>query len=215
MTSFIVIVPVLMFILSSINLLLTIKYQNDSRRIDSLRSQRDKIQAYAEKVVTACRVYLESQLLYARSRTSLEADKADGNEITVQRSTYVYGLKDAVLQNRIRLHVIMELMHIEIANSEFPNVKTKLEEMFKEFRAYSDQWDNQRMARYTDEELDAYADEVNKRIAAIVELFGRTQDQLTMSIHNTNLYADAMKHFKKATIDPLFAPITNKHRKDE
>lgn len=63
--------------------------------------------------------------------------------------------------------------------------------------------------------MDAYANEVNKRIAAIVELFGRTQDQLTLSIHNTNLYADAMKHFKKTTIDPLFAPITKKHGKDE
>lgn len=215
MTAFIVIVPVLMFILSSISLLLTIKYQNDSRRIDSLRSQRDKIQAYAEKVVTGCRIYLESQLLYVRSRNSLEADKAAGNEITTQRSTYVYGLKDAVLQNRIQLHVIMELMHIEIANSEFPKVKMNLDEMFKEFRTYSSQWDNQRMAQYTDEELDAYVNEVNNRIAAVVKLFGRTQDQLTMSIHNTNLYADAMKHFKQITIDPLFDPITKKHEKGE
>lgn len=215
MTAFIVIVPVLMFILSSISLLLTIKYQNDSRRIDSLRSQRDKIQAYAEKVVTGCRIYLESQLLYVRSRNSLEADKAAGNEITTQRSTYVYGLKDAVLQNRIQLHVIMELIHIEIANSEFPKVKMNLDEMFKEFRTYSSQWDNQRMAQYTDEELDAYVNEVNNRIAAVVKLFGRTQDQLTMSIHNTNLYADAMKHFKQITIDPLFDPITKKHEKGE
>lgn len=215
MTAFIVIVPVLMFILSSISLLLTIKYQNDSRRIDSLRSQRDKIQAYAEKVVTGCRIYLESQLLYVRSRNSLEADKAAGNEITTQRSTYVYGLKDAVLQNRIQLHVIMELMHIEIANSEFPKVKMNLDEMFKEFRTYSSQWDNQRMAQYTDEELDAYVNDVNNRIAAVVKLFGRTQDQLTMSIHNTNLYADAMTHFKQITIDPLFDPITKKHEKGD
>ena len=206
MTSFVVIIPVFMFVLSLISLLLTIKYQNDSRRISSLCSQRDSIQVYAEKVVTACRVYLESQILYVKARQKLEIDMLNGHDITIQRSNYVYELKDAVLQNRIKLHVTMELLNIEITDSEFPNVKLRLAELFYDFQRYAEHWDTD-VIQFTDDEVQQYVDDINQRISQIVYLFGQTQDQLTISIHNTNLYSNIMKHFRHVTIDPLFEPI--------
>lgn len=210
MTTFLVIVPLLMLILSIISMLLTIKYQNDSRQIDSLRSQRSSIKDYAEKLITAYRIYIESLTQYSTERYLLELALRDKKDITSSRSDYVYKLKDTVRKNRITLQVTAEIMRIEIANSEFPNVKSQLDNMFQSFETLASNWESNNPIDYTPDNIKVFQETANHQITELVILFGRTQDQLTQDIHNTNLYMDIMKRFKHVTIDPLFDRISNK-----
>lgn len=207
MTAFLVMIPILMFGLSTINLLLTIQNLQDSRRIESLKSQRSKLENYSKLLVKSAREYIDSQINYIRYRSQLEKDKLHDNAITPERSSYVYHLKDKMISNKLDLRVNIEVMSIGLTSSDYPDTQKLLFELITDLQEYSSQWDNTLYTRVNEADLEQYSDGVDERIKEMINLISQTQDQLTHKIRETNLYMDIMKRFKRKAINPIIEPL--------
>ena len=209
--SFLVIVPILMFGLSSLSLLLTIKFQTDSRKIDAKRAQRTALQNYAEKLIASARDFINAQAQYLEERLKLEADRKDSREITAARSSYVYDLKDRVAQKELEMQMALEMLHVEISNTDFPRVLTLVEEIAKRIRIQTMIIGNKDFPELQQADIANFRLSTDKEIASLIDLFARTQDHLSDEINNINLYKDLTQRFArnsaktaKALIDPLF-----------
>lgn len=204
MTAFLVLIPIFMFIISSVNLLLTIKYRNDSRKIDALRVQRTRLQTYSEKLVTACVGYIDAYKAYLTARLSLEYDNQNKQEITLERSNYVYKLKDDLLNMQRTLRIISSIVDIEMADTDFPHVKTKLVGLITQLQSADFDWDSLEIHPKSITDITDFDESLTFILNDIIDLLCKTQYQLRQEINETNLYRDIIKHAKHITIDPLF-----------
>lgn len=204
MTAFLVFIPILMFIISGLNLILTIKYRNDSRQIDALRTQRTQLQIYSEKLVTNCVGYIEAYHSYLSARLSLEYDEVNNQTITLERSNYVYKLKDDLLIMERKLRIVSSLVDIEMADTDFPKVKKRLVELINNLQEIDLNWDELKIHPASYETINDFDNSLSIILSEIVDLLCKTQEQLRQDIDNTNLYRDIIKHAKHITIDPIF-----------
>lgn len=204
MTAFLVLVPIFMFIISSINLLLTIKYRNDSRKIDALRVQRTVLQTYSEKLVTACVGYIDAYTAYLTARLSLAYDNLNNQEITLERSNYVYKLKDDLLKTQRTLRIISATVNIEMGDTDFPHVKTKIIGLIDQLQESEFNWESLEINPKSIANINDFDESLMLILNEIIDLLCKTQCQLRQEIDETNLYRDVIKHAKHITIDPLF-----------
>ena len=204
MTAFLVLIPIFMFAISSINLLLTIKYRNDSRKIDALRVQRTVLQTYSEKLVTACVGYIDAYKAYLTARLSLEYDNLNNQEITLERSNYVYKLKDDLLKTQRTLRIISASVNIEMGDTDFPHVKTKIIELINQLQESEFNWESLEINPKSIANINEFDESLTLILNEIIDILCKTQCQLRQEIDETNLYRDIIKHAKHITIDPLF-----------
>ncbi|MFV0556798.1 MAG: hypothetical protein ACK5LM_06850 [Lactovum sp.] len=219
LSSFIIVVPVLMFILSSLSLLINVKYQSDQRKIDSLRSQRQNIRDYATDLITASRNYVNTQVQYLEDRLKIQKDIEKGHSIDASRSVFVYGLKDEVIKKASLLQVIIETHAIAISNVEFPVVQAKIIESTERIQYMTHKAGHIKISNLGYEDIEELKKLTNEEIRNLILLFSKTQDFLTMQIRDTSFYNDMVRKFtkesKKILIDPLFSDfIDDKNKKD-
>lgn len=204
MTAFLVLIPIFMFAISSINLLLTIKYRNDSRKIDALRVQLTVLRTYSEKLVMACVGYIDAYKAYLTARLSLEYDNLNNQEITLERSNYVYKLKDDLLKTQRTLRIISATVNIEMGDTDFPHVKTKIIGLINQLQESEFNWESLDINPKSIANINDFDESLMLILNEIIDLLCKTQYQLRQEINETNLYRDIIKRAKHITIDPLF-----------
>ncbi|MDR0300504.1 MAG: hypothetical protein LBI13_10590 [Streptococcaceae bacterium] len=221
LSTFLVIVPMLMFILSSLSLLLNIKYQSDQRKIDSLRSQRNTIRDYATGLINTSRNYVNTQIQYLEELFKIQEDIRQGKSIDPARSSFVYSLKDQAAKQSSLLQVTIETNPIVVSNVEFPVVQGKITQATRHIQVLTSATGRIEPALLEEIDIENFKINTNREIKNLIHLFAKTQDHLTKEIRDTSLYNELIKRFtkksKKIIIDPLFSPLvfTDENKKEE
>ncbi len=208
-----------MFILSSLSLLINIKYQSDQRKIDSLRSQRNTIRDYATNLINTTRNYVNLQLQYLEELMKIQKDLRSKKVIDPDRSLYVYSLKDQAAKQASILQVTIETNPIVISNIDFPVVQKEIEKSTYHIQVLTSATGNIDPTLLTVIDIENFRINTNREIRNLIHLFAATQNHITEEIHNTNFYNDLLKSFgrksKEMLIDPLFSQTSSPDENDK
>ncbi|GAB2025481.1 hypothetical protein [Lactovum odontotermitis] len=175
MTPFLTLVPLA-------SLLLTMIYQHNARLQESKIRRSDAIHDYSISLITALRLYTDTQLRYMSERLELEHDLTLGHSISNERSKHVYDLKDAAIREGTKADVISENAKLEISQVDFPGIHHEITKLVKHIQIVMNDPAYQDFSQLNLQNLAVLENTVKADITRLTLVLTETQDKLAVEI---------------------------------
>jgi hypothetical protein len=166
------------------SLLLTMVYQHNARLQESKIRRSDAIHDYSISLITALRLYTDTQLRYMTERLELEHDQMLGQEITPERSKHIYDLKDVAIREGTKADVISENAKLEISQVDFPGIHHEITKIVKHIQIVMNDPAYQDFSQLSLQNLAVLENTVKADITRLTIVLTETQDKLAAEIQS-------------------------------